>query len=112
MKISLLFGSLALPLTIGLFSEAWFQASAGELPSAPEYKVLAPLRHGNLTVFPVVAGVSHETGEFLTLDEGIKSGEVGLRSTAMYAGCCGDRHGPVSSPLLLCMTGRRSISWY
>jgi hypothetical protein len=40
------------------------------------YKVLAPIRQGNLTVFPVVAGSSHETQELLTLDEGLRSGEV------------------------------------
>ena len=40
------------------------------------YRVLAPIRQGNLTVFPVVAAASHETQEFLTLDEGLRSGEV------------------------------------
>lgn len=76
MKISLLFGSLALPLTIGLFARGWWQASAGDLPSALEYRVLSPIRHGNLTVFPVAAAASHDTREFLTLDEGIKTGVV------------------------------------
>src|SRR5258708_7158813 len=42
----------------------------------PEYKVLAPISHGNLTIFPVVAARSHDTSAFLTLDEGIRSGEV------------------------------------
>jgi hypothetical protein len=51
------------------------QAQAGEVAS-PGYKVLEPIRHGNLTVFPVVAGKSYPTGEFLTLDEGLRSGEV------------------------------------
>jgi hypothetical protein len=40
------------------------------------YRVLAPIRHGNLTVFPVVASTSHDTGEFLTLDQGVRSGKV------------------------------------
>jgi len=48
--------------------------NAGE--TASEYKVLAPIRHGNLTVFPVVAAASHNTQQFLTLDEGLRSGEV------------------------------------
>jgi ARG and Rhodanese-Phosphatase-superfamily-associated Protein domain len=51
-------------------------AEAGEAIATPEYKVLPPIRHGNLTVFPVVAAVTHNTGEFLTLDEGLRSGEV------------------------------------
>jgi hypothetical protein len=75
MKIHQLLGTLVLPLALGLVAEGGWQARAGEMSSA-EYKVLAPIRHGNLTVFPVVAAVSHDTGEFLTLDDGIKSGEV------------------------------------
>jgi len=51
------------------------QAQAGEV-AAPGYKVLEPIRHGNLTVFPVIAARSYPTGEFLTLDEGLRSGEV------------------------------------
>ncbi len=52
------------------------QARAGEVTPAPGYKVLDPIRHGNLTVFPVVAAKSYPTGEFLTLDEGLRSGDV------------------------------------
>lgn len=51
-------------------------ARAGETTSAPGYKVLDPIRHGNLTVFPVISAKSYPTGEFLTLDEGLRSGEV------------------------------------
>jgi hypothetical protein len=49
---------------------------AGETSSATNYQVLAPIRHGNLTIFPVVSTRSHDTGQFLTLDEGLRSGEV------------------------------------
>jgi hypothetical protein len=52
------------------------QARAGEVTAAAGYKVLDPIRHGNLRVFPVVAAKSYPTGEFLTLDEGLRSGEV------------------------------------
>jgi hypothetical protein len=51
-------------------------APAGEVPSTAGHKVLEPIRHGNLTVFPVVAAVSHDTRGFITLDEGLRSGEV------------------------------------
>jgi hypothetical protein len=47
-----------------------------EEPSGLSYKVLEPIRNGSLTVFPVVASKSYATGEFLTLDEGLRSGEV------------------------------------
>jgi hypothetical protein len=60
----------------GLVSEDQRQAMAGEVTGASGYKALEPIRHGNLTVFPVVASKSYHTGEFLTLDEGLRSGEV------------------------------------
>ena len=44
---------------------------------AGEYRVLAPVSQGNLTVFPVVtSGETANTKMFLTLDEGIRLGEV------------------------------------
>src|SRR5437879_2596428 len=49
---------------------------AGEAVSGSGYKVLPAIKHGNLTVFPVVAAKSHDTQGFLTLDEGLRSGEV------------------------------------
>jgi hypothetical protein len=49
-------------------------AQAGE--RQPGYKVLEPITHGKLTIFPVVSESSHDTSTFLTLDEGLRSGEV------------------------------------
>ncbi|HLY93190.1 MAG TPA: DUF6569 family protein [Candidatus Angelobacter sp.] len=47
------------------------------LPSAAgDYKVLEPISHGDLTIFPVVSTKVHDTSGFITLDEGIRSGEV------------------------------------
>lgn len=70
---------LVLP-ALGLFAGlALFQPSAapaGGMPSTSGYTILAPIRHGNLSVFPVVAARSFDTKEFLTLDEGLRSGEV------------------------------------
>ncbi len=60
----------------GLVSMDQQQAKAGEVGGTSGYKALEPIRHGNLTVFPVVASKSYHTGEFLTLDEGLRSGEV------------------------------------
>lgn len=51
-------------------------APAGAANPATGYKVLEPIRQGNLTVFPVFAAQSHDTQDFLTLDEGLRSGEV------------------------------------
>src|SRR6202011_5013721 len=60
----------------GLVSADRQQAVAGEVTGTSGYKALEPIRHGNLTVFPVVSSKSYHTGEFLTLDEGLRSGEV------------------------------------
>jgi hypothetical protein len=70
-----------LALTVLLFMAGFVvldrhDVHAGEVAATPGYKVLEPIRHGNLTVFPVVAAKSYPTGEFLTLDEGLRSGEV------------------------------------
>ena len=63
-------------MVVGLVAVNQRQAQAGEVAPPPGYKVLEPIRHGNLTVFPVVAGKSYPTGEFMTLDEGLRSGDV------------------------------------
>ncbi len=49
---------------------------ASEAAPASGYSLLGPIRSGNLTVFPVVANRSYDTAEFLTLDEGLRSGDV------------------------------------
>src|SRR5581483_1437985 len=74
---------MRLRLLIVLLSVVFLLAAAVIMPcvmragtALPGYKVLAPIRHGNLTIFPVVAAHSHSTQEFLTLDEGLRSGEV------------------------------------
>ena len=77
-----------LPLAVfaGSAAMAWFPGftvQAGEVAPTAGYKVLDPIRQGNLTVFPVVAATSHDTHEFLTLDEGVRSGEVKRRNCAV-----------------------------
>ena len=73
-KISLSFAVLV--VVGGLVVAGQRPVRAGEVTPPSGYKVLDPIRHGNLTVFPVVAAKSYPTGEFLTLDEGLRSGEV------------------------------------
>jgi hypothetical protein len=51
--------------------------SGRQLGRAPaSYTALSPITQGNLTIFPVVTQSSHNTSMFLTLDEGIRSGQV------------------------------------
>ena len=65
---------------------------AGEVTPTAGYKVLDPIRHGNLTVFPVVAAKSYPTSEFITLDEGLRSGEVVVTEAGSMQGLV-RRHG-------------------
>jgi hypothetical protein len=65
---------------------------AGEVAPASGYSLLSPIRSGNLTVFPVVAGKSYDTAEFLTLDEGLRSGDVVVTEAGQARGLI--RHRP------------------
>src|SRR5207244_13602170 len=76
MKTKLLCAVVTALVAISMLLAGRIPAKAGEMHSASGYKVLAPIRHGNLTVFPVVAQKAHDTGDFLTLDEGLRSGDV------------------------------------
>jgi len=69
---------------------------AGEVTPAAGYSLLGPIRSGNLTVFPVVAGRSYDTAEFLTLDEGLRSGEVVVTEADQARGLIRHRPGEPS----------------
>lgn len=85
-------GLVVLAIVIGWVVGAEYQVQAGEVGGSSDYKVLAPIRHGNLTVFPVVASSTHDTKEFLTLDEGLKSGEVEVTESGNVRGMIRPRH--------------------
>ena len=53
---------------------AVISAEAGTV--AGDYKVLAPITKGNLSLFPIVGGRNANTTDLLTLDEGLRSGAV------------------------------------
>jgi hypothetical protein len=76
MRPRLFLAVMALVVVAGMVCLDLRPVHAGEQPFASGYKVLEPIRHGSLTVFPVVAPKSYATSEFLTLDEGLRSGEV------------------------------------
>ena len=65
----------------------------GEVTSTSRYQVLDPIRHGNLTIFPVVSSASHDTHSFLTLDEGLRSGEVVVSEAGSISPLVRPRHG-------------------
>ena len=85
-------GFVVLAIVVGWVVGAERQAQAGEVGGSSDYTVLAPIRHGNLTVFPVVASSTHDTKEFLTLDEGLKSGEVEVTESGNVRGMIRPRH--------------------
>ncbi|HXW94049.1 MAG TPA: DUF6569 family protein [Terriglobales bacterium] len=93
-------------------------APGGEILSVSHYKVLEPIRHGNLAVFPVVAAISHDTQEFLTLDEGLRSGEVVVSESGSIAPLVRPRHdgiplrrdyGPQVNQLVLVNNSKRPL---
>src|SRR5579859_5219208 len=50
------------------------------------YNVLAPVTQGNLTVFPVIADFVRDTKGMMTLDEGLRSGQVVITENGGAAG--------------------------
>ena len=92
MNPKLFLGSMFLLIVAGMVLVDRRDARAGEVPSTSGYKVLEPIRHGNLTIFPVVTNKSYPTGEFLTLDEGLRSGEVIVTEAGSVQGLV-RRHG-------------------
>jgi len=62
-----------------------FVGSAPGAPSAPaprpegDWRLLDPVTYENISVFPVVSSYSQDTSPFLTLEEGLSTGEVAVR---------------------------------
>ena len=94
MNSKVFFALTVLVIVGGLVVAGQRQARAGEVTPPSGYKVLEPIRHGNLTVFPVVAAKSYPTGAFLTLDEGLRSGDVVVTEAGNVQGLI--RRGPVA----------------
>lgn len=79
-------GSLLGLSSLSALGALGFIFSGGAGPATPAagapsggWRLLEPVTYENLSVFPVVSGASNDTSEFLTLDEGLASGEVQVR---------------------------------
>ncbi|MGH9817594.1 MAG: ARPP-1 family domain-containing protein, partial [Candidatus Acidiferrales bacterium] len=82
------FAAVAMMLAVALFLAAGALAQQGRVlepvrevpraaaPGGGNWRLLDPLRYENLSIFPVVARQQFDTAGFLTLDEGLASGEV------------------------------------
>ena len=66
--------------------------------SPGQYRTLAAITHGNLTIFPVVGGSDYDTGRLLTLDEGIRSGAVVVTEAGALHGLM--RRGAPAGPVV------------
>ena len=87
-----------------LFAFAAFQHLSGvkaeggpAQPAGSPFRVLAPIDSGNLLLFPVVREDGKPVGEtpFITLDEGLKSGEVEVTEAGRARGLVRPRSGVV-----------------
>lgn len=76
MKAKVILGILMMVAPVLLLVTGPETATAGNETINPQFKVLSPIAHGNLTVFPIVSAKVHDTSDFITLDEGIRSGDV------------------------------------
>lgn len=75
-------------------------AAPSPVPGKPEgnWRLLDPVSYENITIFPVVSSSTQDTSTFLTLDEGLSSGEV-IVSEQGSAGLARTRDGrPVAVP--------------
>jgi hypothetical protein len=99
MRLGLAVGGIALLVLAAIVIPCLLDA--GEVSPSSGYALLDPIRSGNLTVFPVVANKSYETGQFLTLDEGIRSGDVVVTEAGQAQGLIRRRPGgrPITRPV-------------
>ncbi len=98
-------GRLGLASALLLALTAFVEPSGVKAAGGPQetangyYRVLAPIESGNLLLFPVVMANTKSTGPtpFLTLDEGIKSGQVEVTEAGRARGLVRQR-GPIGVP--------------
>ncbi len=75
---AVLIAALAAIATFGGLAFVWAAPHPHKSASRPEgdWRILDPVIYENIAIFPVVSGSSQDTSSFLTLEEGLASGEV------------------------------------
>ncbi len=86
----------ALLLAFTFFYQKPVGAAGPVEPLHSSYRVLAPIESGNLILFPVVQTAKMEQSPFITLDEGIKSGDVEITEAGRARGLVRPR--PAAGP--------------
>ena len=81
MQRSVLASILTVLIVVATFSGLGFVCAAPHTPKSSQHpegdwRVLDPVVYENIAIFPVVSGSSQDTSSFLTLEEGLASGEV------------------------------------
>jgi hypothetical protein len=77
-----LIGGLLGITTLGGLALVWGPSEAHEPPpprSEGDWRLLDPITYENISIFPVVSSNSQDTSAFLTLEEGLATGEVIVR---------------------------------
>jgi hypothetical protein len=79
-----LFGGLLGITTLGGLAFVWRPPGSHQPPPAPsrsegDWRLLDPVTYENISIFPVVSSNSQDTSAFLTLEEGLATGEVIVR---------------------------------
>jgi len=87
--------SLTVLIVVATFSGLAFVCAAPHTTKASQHpegdwRILDPVVYENIAIFPVVSGSSQDTGSFLTLEEGLASGDV-IVSERGAAGIVRDR---------------------
>src|ERR1700688_2033009 len=79
--LSALAGTLLGISVLGSAALVWAgSASSGSQPKPEgDWRLLDPITYENISIFPVISSVSRDTSAFVTLDEGLSSGEVIVR---------------------------------
>ncbi|HUL34472.1 MAG TPA: DUF6569 family protein [Candidatus Eisenbacteria bacterium] len=98
----------------------WWPPRGPALPGKldEEWRLLKPVAYENLTIFPVVSSSGQDTSAFLTLEDGLASGEVTVReqgAEALYRTRNGSRpvsesyRGPSVNQLVLVNRSKRAL---
>jgi hypothetical protein len=79
--LSALAGTLLGISALGSTAFVWAGSGSPGAQPKPEgdWRLLDPITYENISIFPVISSVSRDTSAFVTLDEGLSSGDVVVR---------------------------------
>ncbi|MFQ5818224.1 MAG: ARPP-1 family domain-containing protein [Terriglobia bacterium] len=66
-------------LAAGVAATAFLPAAPTAVSASPRWQVHEPIVHSNLALFPVTSAAAHSSAAYITLDDGLRAGEVEVR---------------------------------